>query len=465
MGHAYTALVTDALARHHRAAGRRVWFQTGTDEHGINVERTAAREGVTPQALADRHASAFRSAFDRLDVVPDRFVRTTSVEHGRAARALWHRLEAAGELYRARYEGWYCAPCEAYFDAADLDGDRCRVHERPCEWQSEENTFFRLSRHRDALLRLVDERDFVEPAGARAELLGLLRQPLPDVSLTRQSVRWGIPAPGLPGEVLYVFGVDALANYLTGTGWPDADAKAVAFGPATTHVIGKEILRFHGLYWPAFLLAAGLPLPGRLAVHGWLTVDGRKLSKTAGNAIDPNQLVDRYGTDPTRLGLIGAAPFGRDGDFSRSALLARWNGLAADGLGNWVQRLGALGSKLPDGVLGDAGGEPDADGRELAKAGEEASRRFAAEIERLGFDRAIDALASLVAAGARHLERTRPWAATDDAARTRSLRASVASARLAARLLAPLAPGTAARLGARLRTPLRRGPPPCPRLE
>lgn len=473
LGHAACTLAADTVARLHRARGREVFFQTGTDEHGISVERAAAAEGLAPQGLADRNAATFQKAWQALDIDPDRFLRTTEPAHHRAALELWRRLAEAGELRRGVYEGFYCAPCEAFLSAEELDpGETCPVHHRVCEWQREENTFFRLSRHAAALRRLVAETGFVQPASRRAEVLTWIGRGLPDLSLTRSSVRWGIPAPGLPGEVLYVFGVDALANYLTGLGFPDPALESAWRGrfPHTVHVIGKEILRFHALYWPAFLRAAGLPLPKQLRVHGHFTVEGQKLSKTAGNGIDPVALAEEVGSDALRFFALRSKPFDRDGDFSRARARELWNAELAGGLGNWAQRVTRLVSKHRAGRSPVPPPLPRAEEAALLEAATALCREADERTTSFAFDRALQSVARLVQEASRHLERTKPWALAG-ARDPHSVRrfdeiaaAHLTALRSATRSIAPYTPRAAAALGERLGAVVREGPAPYPRL-
>ncbi len=471
LGHASCTVAVDAVARHHRGRGRSVFFQTGTDEHGLNVERTAAREGLHPRALADRNAERYRAAWDALDVRPDRFLRTTEAAHHRAAQALWRRLERAGALRRGTYEGSYCAPCEAFLAEAELGpGGRCPVHGVPCERQRETNTFLCLSRQAAALRALVAESGFVEPRSYRGEVLGWFDRGLPDLSLTRQSVRWGIPAPGLPGEVLYVFGADALTNYLTGQGFPDPEGAWPTLFPRTVHVIGKEILRFHALSWPGLLRAAGLPLPRGLRVHGHFTVEGEKISKTRGNAVDPLALAEEVGADALRFFLLRSKPFDRDGDFSRGRAVRQWNAELAGGLGNWAQRVAALGDRA--GRIGAAvPAVRAADDFRLLAAAAGAERAAAEAYEEFAFHRALGEAASLVAEASRHLEAVAPWAllrsggAADRRRCAEALEAHRRALAVAARIVAPVTPRAAAVLAARLESGLPPGPPIFPRLE
>ena len=342
IGHAYTTIAADAIARYQRLLGHDVFLLTGTDEHGVNIERIAAQRGLTPQQQVDGVAAAFHGLWAQLDITYDRFIRTTDHAHRRAVLELWQRLQASGDLYRGVYEGQYCPRCEAYYQADELVGQNCPVHGLPCDQVREENWFFRLSGYQDALERLVRDTDFVQPESRRNEVLGVLAQGLRDFSVTRRQVRWGIPVPTSPDEVIYVW-VDALANYLTGIGYPDDRATFERYWPASLHLVGKEIIRFHCLYWPALLLSAGLPLPRRVFAHGWLTKDGHKISKTTGNT-------DRSRGARGRIRLRRGALLLPECDRlrpgrrlqTRQSLLARYNADLANDFGNLVQRATAL---------------------------------------------------------------------------------------------------------------------------
>ena len=407
VGHAYTTIAADALARYHRLQGRDVFLLTGTDEHGINIERIAAQRGLNPRQHVDAIATSFQTLWGTLDIQYDRFVRTTEPAHERAALEVWRRLRASGDLFRGIYEGVYCPRCEAYYQAEDLVNGDCPVHGLPCDQVREENTFFRLSRYQGALERLIRDTEFVQPEARRRELLGFLRQGLKDFSVTRRQVRWGIPIPDAPGEVLYVW-VDALANYLSGIGFPDDPGQFSRYWPAHTHLVGKEIIRFHCLYWPALLLSAGLPLPRRVFAHGWLTKDGQKISKTTGNAIDPAALATEFGSDAVRYYFLRAIPFGQDGDYTRAAFVARYNADLANDFGNLVQRATVLATRY--GAGRETGSATLCEAEELIR-GRAATlpARVEEAIQRYALHEAIAAVGELVREANRYVETTAPW--------------------------------------------------------
>ncbi|MBI3980128.1 MAG: methionine--tRNA ligase [Chloroflexi bacterium] len=406
IGHAYTTVAADTLVRYRRLVGDDVFFLTGTDEHGVNIQRIAEQRGLTPQQHADEIADHFKRLWDLLDVAEDRFIRTTEPAHKRAALTLWDRILAAGDVYRDVYTGYYCPRCEAYYQLDELLEGECPVHRLACDLEQEENYFFRLSKYQEPLERLVRETNFVEPEIRRNEVLGVLRQGLKDFSVTRRNVRWGIPVPEAPGEVLYVW-VDALSNYLTGVGFPDDPATFEKYWPADVHLVGKEIIRFHCLYWPALLMSAGLPVPRRVFAHGWLTKDGQKISKTTGNVIDPAALAHEFGSDAFRFFFLREIPFGQDGDYSRSAFVRRYNADLANDLGNLVHRTMALlvrhGGAVP--TPGETEG-PDRDLREIA-AGLPGAVREA--MDALLFHEAIGAVHALITRANRYVDETAPW--------------------------------------------------------
>ncbi|HEX2033362.1 MAG TPA: methionine--tRNA ligase [Chloroflexota bacterium] len=407
IGTAYTTVAADVVARYHRQQGEDVFFLTGTDEHGINNERAARARGLDPRVHVEEVAGVFQALWRTLDISHTRFIRTTEPQHRRAALELWRRLEARGDLYRGVYEGPYCPRCEAYYQEEELSGGLCPIHGQPCEYSREENFFFRLSRYQEPLAQLVRDTDFVQPAVRRNEVLGVLRQGLRDFSVTRRNVQWGIPVPGQPDEVLYVW-IDALANYLSGVGFPDDLATFGRYWPADVHLVGKDIIRFHCLYWPAILLSAGLPLPRRVFAHGWLTDHGRKIGKSSGNAVAPESLAATLGVDGLRYCLLRAAPFGQDGDAAPDSLVACYNAELANNYGNLVQRATTLVARYAGGVVPAPGPSGPAE-RRLQDAAATLQGTVAGAFERLALDEAIEAVAGFVTAANRYAEETAPW--------------------------------------------------------
>ena len=359
-GHAYTTIAADTLARARRLRGDKVFFLTGTDEHGQNIERIAREKGKDPQQYTDEIAAVFKALWVRLGVQYDGFIRTTDEIHKRGVLELWRRMTKAtapdGQpaVYRGKYAGWYCPRCEAFKDEEELlePGHLCPDHERPCEWTEEENYFFRLSAYSSWLQGEIESNRLrIEPAGRRNEVLSVIRQGLKDFSVSRARVKWGIPVPEEPAHVFYVW-MDALANYVTALGFAD-DAPAYRTfwvgADERLHFVGKEIIRFHCLYWPAMLHAAGVPIPTRVFAHGWLTKGNKKLSKTTGNTIDPDALIDRYGADAFRYFFLREGSFGQDWDFTEEAFVKRYNSDLANDLGNLASRALTMAAKYGEG--------------------------------------------------------------------------------------------------------------------
>jgi methionyl-tRNA synthetase len=441
IGHAYTTIAADAIARYQRQQGRDVFLLTGTDEHGVNIERVAARAGHSAAEHVNRIASRFRRLWTDLDISYERFIRTTDEPHSRAVVALWQRLQGSGDVYRGTYSGAYCARCEAYYQPDELVRDVCPVHGRACEVVSEENWFFRLSRYQQALEQLVRDTSFVRPESRRNEVLAVIRDGLRDFSISRRNVRWGVPAPDTEGEVVYVW-VDALANYLTGVGFPDG-AAFERYWPAKLHLVGKEIIRFHCIYWPALLLSAGLPLPAHVFAHGWLTKDGQKIAKSTGNTVDPFECVAEFGPDALRYYLLRSVVFGQDGDFTRRGLVERCDADLANGFGNLVQRTTSLASRY-----GSAGGDGS-----LAAAGAIARKRVALAFEQVALNEVASAASDFVREVNRYLQVTAAWdlAKVGQSERARGIIGeAIQATRVATELFAPLVPRAAAEASRRL---------------
>ena len=365
IGHAYEALATDAIARFERLDGKDVFFLTGTDEHGLKMKQTAAKEGLTPRALADRNAARFQEMAKALGLSNDDFIRTTQQRHYASCQELWRRMEANGDIYLKKYAGWYSVRDEAYYAEGETtlreDGVRVGGQGTPVEWTEEETFFFRLSKYQDALLAHYEANpEFILPPERRNEVVSFVRGGLEDLSVSRTTLDWGIPVPGHPGHVMYVW-VDALTNYITGTGFPDETNPLWAYWPADVHVIGKDITRFHAVFWPAFLLSAGVPLPKRVFSHGFVLNRGEKMSKSVGNTLDPFDLVTAYGVDPVRYFFLREVSFGQDGSYSHEAIVTRMNADLANGLGNLAQRSLSMIAKNFGGLVPTPGPFTDAD--------------------------------------------------------------------------------------------------------
>jgi len=459
IGHIYTSVVTDTVTRYHRLIGEKTRFLTGTDEHGQNIEKAAAAQGVTPIALADRVVARYRDLYRKFEIAHDDFIRTTEERHRRGVEALIARIEKAGDLYVARHEGWYCASCEAFYTEKEIGVEKlCPDHGRPCTWESEENVFFRLSKYAGPLLAHYEKnQEFVRPETRRAEVVSFVRGGLNDLSVSRTNFDWGIPFPGHPGHVVYVW-MDALTNYITALGFGSDDDRLYrefweSPGGRRVHFIGKDILRFHAVYWPAFLLSAGLPLPTTVWAHGWWLRDERKMSKSVGNVVRPDALVERFGSDALRYFLMREMAFGQDASFSDQAFLERYNADLANDLGNTVSRVAAL---CRQAFGGRTPGEACTDNQVL-DASREALREWRAAMEERGLSRALEAVWKFLAQINGHVVAREPWKVLKEegasARLSRILYAAAEGVRLAGALLSPFVPSTSRRIFAALGLP------------
>ncbi|WP_019516765.1 methionine--tRNA ligase [Sphingomonas sp. Mn802worker] len=362
IGHAYEAIAADAIARFQRQAGRDVRFQTGTDEHGLKMAQTARDQGRDVREFAGEMSGHFKQMCDTLAISYDRFIRTTDEDHYRASQAIWRAMEANGDLYLDRYEGWYSVRDEAFYDEKELvDGEggaKLSPQNTPVTWTAEETWFFRLSKYQQSLLDLYARNpDFIRPESRRNEIMRFVEGGLSDLSVSRTTFDWGVPVPDSEGHVMYVW-VDALTNYLTGAGYPDSE---MPYWPADLHLIGKDIVRFHAVYWPAFLMSAGIMLPKTVFGHGFLLHRGEKMSKSLGNVVDPIGLADAFGVDALRYFLLREVSFGQDGSYSAEAIVTRVNAELANAFGNLAQRTLSFVAKNLGGALPDAGRADDAD--------------------------------------------------------------------------------------------------------
>jgi methionyl-tRNA synthetase len=459
IGHAYTALATDVIARFERLDGKDVFFLTGTDEHGLKMQQTAAAEGLTPQALADRNSQVFRDMMAALDISQDDFIRTTEPRHYRSSEEIWRRMEKAGDIYLGKYAGWYSVRQEAYFDEKETtlgpDGVRREPLGSPVEWTEEETYFFRLSAFQERLLAHYDAHpDFILPPERRNEVVSFVKGGLDDLSVSRTSVEWGIKVPGksgdparnAPAHVMYVW-VDALTNYITAAGFPDETAPRWRYWPADVHIIGKDIVRFHAVYWPAFLMSAGIELPRRVFAHGFLYNRGEKMSKSVGNVVDPFDLVKGYGVDQVRYFFLREAAFGQDGTYSHEAIVNRINADLANDLGNLAQRSLSMIHKNCDGKVPEPGALTQADKTILAAADAlYASAREA--MDRQGIKHYLDAVWAVVGDANRYFAGEEPWAKrkTDPARMGTILYVTAEAVRQVAILAAPVVPAAAGKL-------------------
>jgi methionyl-tRNA synthetase len=450
LGHAYEKIGCDMAARHHRLRGREVRFTVGTDEHSQSVERAAAEQGLSAADYAARQAEVFRAFFDGLDISYTAMVRTSGAENERTSLHLWDRLAESGNLYKGMYQAWFCPSCEAYYTEKQLVDGNCPVHGRPVEWVEEENWFFRLSAFEARLLAHFDQNPrFLTPEARRNELLNVIRGGLEDISVSRAFSTWGIPVPGDPGQVIYVW-VDALPAYLTGVGYPDGPDFA-RFWPADVHVIGKDITRFHTIIWPAMLMAAGLPLPARVHSHGFVTLGGEKMSKTRGVFVDPTALVARYGSDAVRYVLMAEVPFDRDGDFSMEVFVDRYNADLANDYGNLVSRTTKMVDRYFAGRVPEPGPRQPIDD-ELRALAAEVVPAYDAALEDLDLSGALAQARRLVGRANKFIEETAPWTLSKNGdARLGTVLAELLEAlRVATLLMAPAVPNAAAKVAAQL---------------
>jgi methionyl-tRNA synthetase len=418
IGHAYSTVAADVISRYQRLRGRSAYFLTGLDEHGLKIERRAKEEGLAPQDFVDQMAAPFRMAWEELECAHDGFIRTTSVQHRENVQALWRLMQANGDVYLDDYEDWYCVGCESFKTEKELlAGNLCPIHQRPVERIKERSYFFRLGKYAKPLLDHYEANPgFVQPEARFNEVKSFVREGLRDLSISRTSFRWGVPVPGDPEHVVYVW-LDALMNYVSALGGPAEEGSAPLYdefwrsAESIIHIVGKDILRFHAVYWPAFLLSAGIRLPTQVWAHGWLTVNGEKMSKSLGNFLPPGPLIEAFGADVLRYYFMREVGFGQDGDFSHRNLLNRYHGELANGLGNLMNRIVA--SILPKSLAGrvpkvDLAHLDDADRALIDRAGQcalEAARHF----EALAFHRALDAVWDLIAATNKYVDSTQPW--------------------------------------------------------
>jgi methionyl-tRNA synthetase len=413
IGHAYEAIAADAMARFQRQRGRDVKLVTGTDEHGLKMVQTARDAGRDTLEFADEMSGYFRDMCDRLNISYDAFVRTTEVRHERASIAIWEAMKAAGDLYLDRYEGWYSIRDEAFYDESELipgEGEeKLSPQGTPVEWTAEETWFFRLSKYQQPLLDLYRTNpDFIRPETRRNEVLRFVEAGLRDLSVSRTSFDWGVPVPGSPGHVMYVW-VDALTTYMTGVGYPDLRGEFARYWPADVHLIGKDIVRFHAVYWPAFLMSAKLPLPRQVFGHGFLLSRGEKMSKSVGNVIDPMVLADKFGVDALRYFLLREVPFGQDGSYSAEAIVARANAELANSFGNLAQRVLTQIVRNCGGRLPEIHGHDAADNQLFEAVCPTIGQAMPAAYEEFAFSRATESWMQAVFACNAYIDEQAPW--------------------------------------------------------
>ena len=474
IGHAYEAIAADAMARFRRAQGRDVRLVTGTDEHGLKMVQTARAEGRDTKEYADEMSGYFRQMCDDLNISYDAFVRTTEPRHYAASEAIWKAMEAAGDLYLDRYEGWYSVRDEAFYDDSELaegeGGEKLSPQGTPVEWTKEETWFFRLSKYQGQLLaHYRDNPDFIRPESRRNEVIRFVEGGLRDLSVSRTSFDWGVPVPGSPDHVMYVW-VDALTTYMTGVGYGQDQAEYDRYWPADVHLIGKDIVRFHAVYWPAFLMSANLPLPRQVFGHGFLLARGEKMSKSLGNVVDPMALAERFGVDQLRYFLLREISFGQDGSYSAEAIVNRANSELANSFGNLAQRSLSMIFKNLAGVI-PAVGEAKEDDDLLAQV-EAGCADLAREFDLFSFSTGLEAWMAAVFACNQYVDAMAPWALkkSDPERMAAVLGTVVAAVRKLAAAVEPVIPASAGRLIALIDAgkngqPIAQPTPIFPRLE
>ncbi len=457
IGHAYCTTIADSIARFKRLAGYDVFFLTGSDEHGLKIQQKAEEAGVTPIEYTDKIVASFQNLWKKLNISNDDFIRTTQERHIQVVQEIFRRIYAKGDIYKGKYTGLYCTPCESYWTEHQLDENGCCPDcHRPVQEVSEEAYFFKMSKYADRVLKYIEDNpDFIQPVSRRNEMINFIKQGLDDLCISRTSFNWGIPVPTDPKHVIYVW-FDALTNYLTPIGFLDDPEKFQKYWPADLHLVGKEIVRFHTIIWPCILMALDLPLPKKVYGHGWLIVDGDKMSKSKGNVVDPIALIDEFSADAIRYFLLREINLGQDGNFSRDALIQRINSDLANDLGNLLHRTLNMIGKFQDGVVLAPQGESDID-LSLRADAKETVDFFRDNMENMQLSLTIKKVWAFISRANKYIDETAPWALAKDPEKKQELANVlynlVESLRTISVLISPFMPQTAERIWKQLNLP------------